>query len=63
MAYHGQFKSINVLDGIRYHIKLINKKDVNKDNEKCIHDNHVSIIRKSNINSHSESEMKCNTKK
>ena len=32
MAYHGQFKSIVVLDGIRYHIKLINKKDVNKDN-------------------------------
>ena len=32
MAYLGQFKSIVVLDGIRYHIKLINKKDVNKDN-------------------------------
>ena len=63
MVHNGQFKSIVFLDGIRYHIKLIHKKDVNKDNEKSIHDtydNHVSIIRKSdfysNINSDSESD-------
>ena len=44
MSQIGQFTSRVFLDNIAYHIKLITKKDVNKDNEKFIHDSYDEYV-------------------